>query len=188
MRLGVLACAGVLTACGSGDDVYYVPVGGTAPAQARTVPVDTDATLEPTEQGKEVGLFVEYATGGDWHIFTSCDTLVQCPPGSSSRCNALACNWDVVATAITGKLSATSAEIDPDDEVDRIDDGSVRLMLTTFSEKDSVHLSADPGEKLELDLFLDGNYDPSYVFWVTGGAATTGGAPSDPVVFSPTAP
>lgn len=189
MRSTVLSCALALTACGTGGDYYYVPVGGSPPPPTRTVAISTDATLEPSKLGEEVGLFVEYSAGGGWHLFTSCDTLAFCPKEERPKCNFVPCSWDVVATAVTGKLDATSAELDSDDEVDRVDDGSVRLVLTTGDEMDSVRLSADPGEKLTLDVFLDGNYDPTYVYWVRDdGTASTNGAPSDPVVFSPTLP
>jgi hypothetical protein len=183
MRALLLVCAGALTACSSGTTYDYVPLGGGSAPAIRTVPIDTGATLGPEQgPGNAIGVFVEYTTGGAWHVFTVCDT---------DR-SGLTCHWDIVASVAKGTLDPKDSEIDPTDEILRVDSGALRLLLDTRSEVDSVRLLADPGENLQIDVTLDGNYDPSYalgfVFSVSGGTSDGAGAPSNPVVFSPTEP
>src|SRR4051812_23745402 len=67
-----------LIACSSGP----VPVGGALPPSASStaaiipppvVIVDSDKTMS-VDAGQGVGVFVEYQTGGNWHVWWTCDT------------------------------------------------------------------------------------------------------------------
>jgi len=184
MRLFLLFVAGTLTACGDGSSYDYVPLGSSGTPAIRTDSIDTGATLGPEEaQGQGLGVYVEYATGGAWHVFTVCDTARS----------SLACQWDIVASVAKGTLDTASADIDRGDELLRVDDGAVRLLLTTSSETDSVHLTSDAGASLQLDVTLDGNSDPAYALGLVNyvPAATplvAAQADSNPVVFAPAEP
>jgi hypothetical protein len=165
-----------LAACSGGSGGYVPPVA--EPGLVQTVGVDTGEQLVPNPGGG-AGVFVEYAAGGTWHVFTTCDTTQS----------NFTCGWDLVASIDrSASLSVTEqAEVDKGDQVLRVDKGAVRLLFDTAMDVDGVHLSAPPGKSLELDVILDGNHDASLVSWVTGGAVHLG-APSDPIQFAPTAP
>jgi hypothetical protein len=192
MRLSALivATATGVAGCG-GSDIYYTPVGVSAPTVIRTVTIGTDVVVTPDEPGLGAGLFVDYMAGGSWRIQTTCNVLekLPCDFDPSQECLPPPCPWDVVVTALSGTLEVTGAEIDPSDRIFRANDGAVRLMLETADEIDAVHLAAEPGEKLQIDVFLDFFYDASRVSWAgEDGTIETNGAPSNPVVFLPTAP
>lgn len=183
MRFSFLAFAGALTACSGGGGSDYVPLGGTQSYPIRTVAIDTGATLGPQGgPGEGLGVFVEYAAGGHWHISTVCDTNLS----------KVACQWDIVASVPKGTLGTSFAGIDRNDQILRVDSGAIRLLFDTSTEIDDVGLLSDPGANLQVDVSLDGNYDPNYalgfVFSVSGGAVDAAGAPSNPVLFAPTSP
>jgi hypothetical protein len=191
MRLATTAIGAAIVAGCGGSDVYYAPVGVSSPSVIHTVDVATDVVVTPDEPGKGAGLFVDYAAGGKWRIQTTCNVLDTrpCDVDPSQDCQPPPCPWDVVATALSGSLDVQGAEIDETDRIFRVNEASVRLMFDTAAEIDSVRLSADPGERLQLDVYLDYIYDATRVSWATqDGTIETDGAPSNPVVFSPTAP
>lgn len=192
MRLSasIVAAATVIAGCG-GSDVYYTPIGVAAPTVIRTVTIATDESLTPEKPGFDAIVFVEYKAGGSWRIQATCNVLdlQPCDFDPSQVCEPFPCAWDVVATALSGSLTVSGAEIDPGDRIFRANDGAVRLMLDTATEVDAVHLAAEPGEKLQIDVFLDGYYDATRVEWVREDKVIEiGGAPSNPVVFLPTTP
>jgi hypothetical protein len=43
---------------------------------------------------------------------------------------------------------------------------------------------ADPGAVVELDVFLDNNEDPHFIYWI-GDKVLHQGAPSDPMDLAP---
>jgi hypothetical protein len=192
MRVSALmvAAATGVAGCG-GSDIYYTPPGVAPPSVIRTVTIGTDVVVTPDDPGHAPGLFVDYMAGGSWRIQTICNVLekLPCDYDPSQKCQPPTCPWDVVATALSGGLEVSSAAIDPSDRIFRVNEGAVRLMLDTADEIDAVHLTADPGEKLQIDVYLDYFYDASRVSWAgEDGTIETSGAPSDPVVFQPTAP
>ena len=192
MRIALVILAGALSGCGSGGDIYYVPVGASSSPQIRTVSLQTDADFEPPEPGKGVGVFVDYSSGGQWRIQMVCDVLreVPCAYDPSQTCNPDPCVWDIVATALSGQLDVSDADIGSVDRVYRVSDGAVRVVFETAEEVDSVGLVADPGETLRVDAFLDFSYsEATKLFWITpDGAPEELDAPLGPVAFSPTAP
>lgn len=189
MRFIALLGAAAAVGCG-GSDVYYAPVGVVSPSSIRTVDIASDVVVTPDEPGKGVGLFVDYLAGGKWRIQTTCNVLevVPCDADPSQDCQPTPCPWDVVATALSGTLEVQGAELDATDRIFRVNDASVRLVVETAAEIDSVRLLADPGEHLQLDVYLDGLYDATFVSWANQDGTITSNPPSDPVVFSPTSP
>src|SRR5690242_19751558 len=84
--------------------------------------IDTDATLV-SKPGDGVGVFVEYASGGRWNVFTTCDTNISGAP----------CTFDVLISSEPGVVLANVRGTDLDD-ADRIQlesDGSIRFMTRT---------------------------------------------------------
>jgi hypothetical protein len=175
-RLIAVAVALSAVACGDGGNP---PPPYSPPGNVLSVDIDTDAQLQ-AEGGKGAGLFVEYATGGKWHVFAACDTTQS----------GFDCTWDLVVSLPDAKQALTvsdKTDLDASDAVLRVDEGALRLFFRTSTEVDGVRLSAPAGQQLQVDVILDGVHDGSFVNWVGGGAAKAG-APSDPIIFLPTAP
>lgn len=196
LALALFALGPLATACGSDGGMYY---GYDGYPQTRTkdtilaVDIDTSTTDAPAtieaDAGKGAGLFVEYLAGGSYHVFATCDTL------QSNR----GCQWDVLATIDpTLKMDAQDdGDLEPDDEVVRVDDAGFRLFFNVTMDFDGVVLTVPPQTRLRLDELL---YDPdpnaltdppseaaTNTLWISGGELQRG-APSNPVDFDPTAP
>lgn len=178
MRALVLgSSAMLLSACGPTPTGYVEPQGD--PVHVYSVTVDTGETLV-AQPGQGYGVFVEYAAGGEWHVFTTCDADVT----------GYSCAWDLIASVDgTETLAVTDqTDLEAPDKVLRIDPAAVRLVFQTDSDTDGVRLTGTPGEPLSLDLEWDGPFAASSTLsWFGGGAVHTG-APSDPVDLTPTAP
>lgn len=166
-----------------GDLVCFVPApapvkSGDAPTTTpRTVGIQADQTLE-SNVGEGVGLFVEYAAGGRWHLHTTCDTT------SSS----VGCAWEVFATPATGAaLGGVQGEnLEQSDSVDR-QGAAIHFAAYTSTGKQGATFEGTPGAALELEVYLDGVLEPRYVYWVDAGVLHAG-APTDPVRFQPSTP
>src|SRR5258706_11303842 len=77
--------------------------GNSTPTPAAQTPllvtVDTDKVMNATP-GDGVGVFIEYKTGGTWHVWWTCDTNKSQKP----------CAFDVLATASTGTIKNVKPE------------------------------------------------------------------------------
>ncbi|MSP24009.1 MAG: hypothetical protein EXR75_02370 [Myxococcales bacterium] len=130
-----------------------------------------------TELGSGAGVFVEYARGGVWRIWTSCDTALT----------GLDCIYQI-EVASYGRIDAVDGiDLEPFDTVDVFDDESLTFYAETDYESDAVEVFATPGALLTVSVALDGLVDPSYFVWIGNGAVNEG-APASPVVFQPDAP
>lgn len=138
--------------------------------------VDADRTLT-TPLGEGAGLFVEYARGGRWTFWTSCDTGVT----------GLVCGFELTAYPRGGIVAVDGIDLEPGDVVDVAGDGTLRWTTTTALDSDAIEVVAAPGALLDLELRLDGVIDPSYLVWF-GNGVVRHGAPRSPVVFQPDAP
>jgi hypothetical protein len=134
-------------------------------------------TVDP---GKGAGLFVEYDTGGFWHVFATCDSATSVAGGAS-------CNWDLIASVDpSNQLTVPDqSDLERNDGVYSVDSGAVHLIFNTDVDIDGVGLATQPpGIPLTLDVKLDDVHDSSFVSWISGGAVQTG--TSDPAIFTPT--
>ena len=178
------ACAAA-TSCGGDDDgaaVVQPPEAmATAPAQ---VSIDTGATVK-VSPGQGVGVFVEYASGGQWSITTSCDTLES----------NYACGFDLFISGVSPSTVLSDVQGTSLSDADQLDvgrDGTVHLTTRTSTNLDGLTFSAPPGAVIRLEMYLDGamvdaNGVPQarFVYWIGDGVLHTG-APTDPIDFSPT--
>lgn len=153
--------------------------GGTsAPENIVLATIDTNATLDTTP-GEGIGAFVEYAEGGRWHVFTACDTVLS----------GLPCYFNVIAVLAEG---ATYSALQEDslesyeDEIYEYADG-VELVTVTRNEVDGMYFDAPPGDVVRFEVYLDGEPDARFIYWV-GGGAVHNGAPSNPIDLKPSEP
>lgn len=152
------------------DDVPHDSCG----TPTRRAVIDTDATLEVVP-ADGVGVFVEYASGGNWHVFTSCDT---------DR-SGFDCRFDLVVQPLgQSKISAVLPEdLESEDSLSLAGDDTVQLVTRTDFDLDGFFLQTDPGVALSVDAYLDGACT-NYLFWAGNGAVHEG-APSSPMEFVP---
>lgn len=161
------------------DDEYYVDDdGGYDPGSGSDVPllvdIDTGATLS-VEPGDGVGVFVEHVEGGRWRISTSCDT----------NFSGYACAFNLNLQAL-GLRIVELQDLDSDDAVSEGVDLVYFDPMTAF-DSDAILLDAEPGASLRLEVFLDGQSEPRFTYWIGDGILNTG-APSNPVDFRPAEP
>lgn len=139
------------------------------------VEIETDTRID-VDKGQGAGVFLEYASGGEWELFTTCDTQVS----------DLLCEFDIVLSVPLGSQieSATRVELERGDHVVRQEGGVLQLLWLTGSDFDRVTFRTDPGETLRLDALIDGYPDPELIFW-NGYGALQIAAPSNPLDLTP---
>jgi hypothetical protein len=170
----------LFAACGYGDHTHgggYYDGSQNPPTSSATIEestIDADSPLD-IEAGAGAGVFVEYESGGVYHVTTSCDDTGQG-----------ACFWDVVITTLDGAVvqSVSPVDLESDDSLSFAASNQVRLVAYTDSDFDGFTLQTDPGAAIELDALLDDVAANRYMFWV-GDGALHGGAPSNPVDLVP---
>ncbi len=162
-----------------GPDVIDEPETNQPPAkEIMLVPIDTDKTLE-SPPGEGVGLFVEYATGGTWRLWTTCDT----------NYSNVGCKFDVVASVdAASKIDVVQgSDLEGYDEAKPLDDGSATFHAETASDIDVMTLFTTEGSVLRVELLVDGSDAGRFIYWVGEGVLHEG-SPTNPVDFQPTSP
>ena len=171
------ALAGLLlTACAmhtGGND--QPPPSGTP----LTVVVDTNQTMN-VQGGQGVGVFVQYAAGGHWHVFWACDTTLS----------GLPCDYQIKMTG----TSIANAKTSQFEQTDALDSATAdQLVATTHVTTgiDAVDFDAQPGADVKIDLTMSGLRTGEFFFFVQNGQVN-GNFPSDkltdPLIFEPSSP
>jgi hypothetical protein len=174
-----LFAASLLPACTYGDDrdsgnYYPDPGGGGGSGTIEQATIDTDQLLD-VEPGTGAGVFVEYESGGTYHVTTSCDYT-----------QGVECLWDVVITPLDDApvTNVSPFDLEKDDTLTFGAVSSLRLITYTTDDFDGFSFQTDPGAAVELDAFLDDGAANKFMFWV-GDGAVHNGAPSNPVDLVP---
>ncbi len=160
---------------GEGPDYVEPPVEEPMASSA----IDTGATLADIEPGRGAGAFVEYESGGKWHVYTACDTELS----------GTGCMWDIIVSVADGDEITTfdRDQLEGSDTLDWYSPQSVQLLTNTTYDFDGFRLEATAGAPLVVDVYLDGDPAPKYIYWVGDGALHRG-APTNPIELVPTAP
>jgi hypothetical protein len=139
--------------------------------------IDTDEQLDP-DAGQGAGVFIEYATGGHYHVRVSCDTPLT----------GLSCSWLVTVTPAGGAAitNLTGEGLEGNDSVATLPPNSAQLNAFTTTELDGFTFDTDPGTAITVEADLDGACDPRYFFWIGNGGLHQG-SPSDPITLIPSA-
>lgn len=173
---GFVVAALLASACGDG-------VGQRHAADADQIAVfdvdiDTDARID-VSSGDGAGVFVEYAAGGDWELFTTCDTNLSDIP----------CEFDILVSVPLGERisNVDGLELERDDEVFSLERGVLSLFFLTASDFDRVQFRTSPGQTVRIDALVDGVPDPEIMFW-NGYGALQFAAPSNPLDLTPSEP
>lgn len=160
------------------DDVDPDTDPDVEPPSITQVAIQPDQALDAAP-GEGVGIFVQYATGGQWRIWTTCDTFVS----------KSVCSFDIFAgTPKLEQLRAYSAEnVEGYDTVKDLGDGTIEFLADTDSDTDVLSLEMDPGAPLDLEVYLDGQSAEAFIYWVSDDVIHAG-APENPIQFRPVAP
>lgn len=175
LALGALA----LSACGygrsHGHHDGYQDDGGYFCGDIEQAVIDTDEILD-VQAGDGAGVFIEYETGGVYHVTTSCDAAES---GN--------CLWDILVTPLDGApvLGLSPFDLERNDSL-TLKRSEVRLVASTGGDFDGFSLRTEPGAGIRFDAFLDYGCANRYLFWVGDGALREG-APSNPVDLVPSA-
>ena len=139
--------------------------------------IDTNATMETTP-GEGIGAFIEYAEGGQWHVYTACDTALS----------GLPCYFNVIAILPEGSSYSGVEEegLTSEDEIYE-DPDRVELVTVTRNEVDGMYFQAPEGDVVRFEVYLDGELDARFIYWV-GGSAVHDGAPTNPIDLKPSEP
>ena len=147
------------------------------PGTITQVAIQADQQLS-ANPGEGVGIFVEYRAGGQWHIWTTCDTFTS----------KAVCSFDIFAGTRPEQLrSYATDQAEGYDEVKDLGNGELELIADTDSDTDGLIVVTDPGAPLALEVYLDGNGAEPFVYWVSDNIIHTG-APDNPVEFVPASP
>ncbi|HEY4102882.1 MAG TPA: hypothetical protein VGM44_03290 [Polyangiaceae bacterium] len=157
-------------------------------SQAYSCNTPLQSTIETDQQividaGQGAGVFIQYASGGHYTLSTACDTNL-----SNSTCH-----WDIIIDPQAGKMlsNVMGQNLSGADSLQPYPGPTDSSMLTSYhltaettTEIDSVTFDTDPGASVSIDAYLDGTCALPFFFWFGDGALHEG-APSNPVVLTP---
>jgi hypothetical protein len=168
-------------------DAHRALYDNTQPANCSTPTqstIDTDALID-IDAGVGIGVFIVYASGGHYHLRTSCDTTTS----------HLSCHWDVILTPEVGKTitnvapenltGSDSVQVYAPSLTPAGQSPSYQLLAETSTEIDGVTFDIEPGSAVTVDAFLDDTCALPFFFWVGDGALHQG-SPSNPLTVTPT--
>lgn len=140
--------------------------------------IDTDVAMTDVESG--VGVFVEYAKGGQWTLRVGCDTAVD----------DAECFWQIYAYTTVGVpiSSVQTIDLESNDILSVKSDGELWLDATATLDLDGVSFVTDPGEPVTFDVYLEGDKHPEDFFYYVSGGEVVAGTRSPVIELTPTEP
>jgi hypothetical protein len=158
--------------------------GGTSSGPASTQPmlvdVDTNRTMTATP-GEGVGIFTEYAAGGHWHTWWTCDT----------NQTGADCSFDVTVSTAGGAFTNVAGEsLASSDQLLQPAAGQVEVVTQTSTGVSGVSLDTTAGSIVTLDAKMNGTQDGHLLFFVQDSQVNGGyqGTLTDPLMFEPSTP
>ena len=196
LLLGGATLAARAVACSDGGNHHhdYVvnapgsPVaddGGTPPSGSSTpspnpllVDVDPDQTLNAVP-GDGAGVFIEYSSGGHWHVWWTCDT----------NKTQLSCSWDVKVSEANGSIGKPAADA-TSTTIGSSSGSALEATSTTGANADGVRFDTAAGATITVSASIGGVYDGSFLFFVQNGKINGGymGTLTDPLKLEPASP
>lgn len=185
--VALVSLAGLLNACWVESDppnqvviVQADPEPDPTPVVPKHVAIETGATLS-SDPGSVFGVYVEYHGDGEWLIWSTCDTANS----------GISCHYKFTVTPLNAS-AVTSSTVSIDDKAKPGAWGAQGVSVSTAFEITyetgayTVRVNAS-GLPIQLEATLDGDADPKMIYWVSDGIVHTG-APTNPVIFEPSAP
>lgn len=151
-----------------------------ASAQPMLVDVDPNLTLH-ARAGEGAGVFTEYASGGHWHVWWTCDT----------NQSGYSCPFDVAISTASGAIGSVNGQgLDARDQISQSSPTHIEVTTLTSTAVAGVTFDAPGGAIITVDARLNGVDDGSLMFFVQAGVLNGGytGALTDPLMFEPSSP
>jgi hypothetical protein len=138
------------------------------------VEIDTDQTMNAVG-GEGVGVFVEYASGGKWHVWWTCDT----------KQTKQDCDFVVSAAVSRGTVSNVDATELPGGFVTSSSPSRVDAKSTTANEAHGVRFQTMPGAIVTIEAAVGALTDGAFLFFVQDGKVNGGfaGKLTNPLQF-----
>lgn len=150
-----------------------------ASPQPMLVDVDTNRTMS-ARPGLGVGVFTEYAAGGQWHVWWTCDTNIT----------GFGCSFDVSVSTDGGITNLAGQGLESNDQITQTSPNSIRLLTQTSTGMDGATFETAPGAVITLDAKMNSQDDGALLFFVQNGAVNGNytGTLTDPLMLEPTTP
>jgi hypothetical protein len=154
--------------------------GNGASTQPMLVVVDPNQTLT-AQPGQGVGVFTEYATGGHWHVWWTCDTATT----------GLGCQFDIDVSVMSGSITnLTSEAFEATDQLTQTSAEQVHASTTTTTGVEGLRFDSTAGATITLDARMNGLDDGGFLFFVQDGKVNGGytHTVTDPLMLVPKTP
>jgi hypothetical protein len=177
---GVVYGGGSGSSGGSSSGATTSSGGSTHPM---LVDVDPNQTMS-VNAGDGVGVFTEYASGGHWHVYWTCDT----------NKTSLSCAFDVTVSVSAGSIENVSGQGSVGGSGVTQGRNQTEATSTTTTGIDGIAFDTvvPPGTTpvITLDAKMDGNEDPTFLFFVQDGQinGNYAGQLTDPLMLEPKTP
>src|SRR5688572_22844404 len=149
---------------GGTGDVGGAPSGSTSPSPM-LVEIDTDQTMT-ADPGQGVGVFVEYAKGGHWHVWWTCDT-------AKTR---QSCDFSVSGSIASGNITNVDARDLAGGFHTTPTSSRVEAKITTSNQVHGLRFDTNAGAVLTIDASVGGLKDGAFLFFVQNGKVNGGWA------------
>jgi hypothetical protein len=151
-----------------GEGGTTLPPSTPASPAPMLVLVDTDQVMN-ADPGQGVGIFTEYAAGGKWHVWWTCDT-------SQSNQD---CDVSLSATAASGNISAVDAAELEGGFVTSPTPSRVEARIRTTTQVHGITFATNPGAVITLEATVGGlkegpGANGSFFFFVQDGKINGG--------------
>lgn len=144
-------------------DAPAPPLGGGTPPTTMLVEVDTDQTMNAVG-GDGVGVFVEYAAGGHWHVWWTCD----------SNQTAQKCDFSITASVASGKIENLNTEKLEGGFATKTSNGELAATSSVTTEVRGITFDTAAGAVITLEASVGGLADGSFLFFVQNGEVNGG--------------
>jgi hypothetical protein len=145
------------------------------------VDVDPNQTMS-VNAGSGVGVFTEYASGGHWHVYWTCDTNMT----------NLSCAFDVIVTVSAGTIENLQTQLSSDTLQQSATHVEVTTSTTTGVDGITFDTVVPQGTKpiITLDAKMDGVDSSKFLFFVQDGQINGNytGSLTDPLMLEPSQP
>jgi hypothetical protein len=132
--------------------------------------------------GVGVGVFTEYYSGGQWHVWWTCDTNLSHET----------CPFDIKISVEKGAITDPTSE--GFGSIDTLttpampgpgEAGGIAAKTVTTNGVQGVHFDTEPGATITLTATIGGLYYGRFLFWVQSGNVNGGytGAVTDPLML-----
>jgi hypothetical protein len=153
---------------GSGTAAPAPSDPGTVSPAPLLVVVDTDQVMN-ADPGRGVGVFTEYAAGGKWHVWWTCDTAL-----SNQSCDVA-----LSATVATGTIANVDASALQEGSVITSNPSRLEARVTTSNQVHGVTFTTNPGAVITLEATVGGlregpGPNKSFFFFVQDGKINGG--------------